>query len=204
MTVAPSPYQVPPPFDKPAVDPKSGLPTFQMAQWMQRVHAILNGTPGAGTGGVGPGAGATGGNSGGIVQQITDITDIVNVLTASSGDDPIARTFIKRVAKALGARPLPQHRPGIVKLQNGGRLLDGYGAPNGAVFGSVGDIFLQLDGTTSVAWLKTSGAQTDSGWTDIGGTASPTPIYAPLVNGDLPGPTAIADPFGQFIMVPIT
>ncbi len=30
------------------------------------------------------------------------------------------------------------------------------------------------------------------------------PIYAPLVNGDLPGPTAIADGFGQFIMVPIT
>lgn len=40
-----------------------------------------------------------------------------------------------------------------------------------------------------------------------GGTLSATgsgSIYAPLVNGDLPGPTAIADGFGQFIMVPIT
>lgn len=37
-----------------------------------------------------------------------------------------------------------------------------------------------------------------------GGSGGTTAIYAPLVNGDLPGPTAIADPFGQFIMVPIT
>ncbi len=29
-------------------------------------------------------------------------------------------------------------------------------------------------------------------------------IYAPLVNGDLPGPTAIADEYGQFIMVEIS
>ena len=28
-------------------------------------------------------------------------------------------------------------------------------------------------------------------------------IYAPLVNGDLPGPTLIADPFGQCVMVQI-
>jgi hypothetical protein len=38
-----------------------------------------------------------------------------------------------------------------------------------------------------------------------GGTlsASGTAIYAPLVNGDLPGPTLIADPYGQCIMVQI-
>ena len=35
-------------------------------------------------------------------------------------------------------------------------------------------------------------------------TSATAAIYAPLVNGDLPGPVAIADPFGQFIMTPIT
>lgn len=34
--------------------------------------------------------------------------------------------------------------------------------------------------------------------------ASASRIYAPLVNGGTPGPYAIADPHGQFIMVPIT
>lgn len=35
-------------------------------------------------------------------------------------------------------------------------------------------------------------------------TPTPTAIYAPLVNGDLPGPTLLADPFGQCVMVEIT
>lgn len=33
--------------------------------------------------------------------------------------------------------------------------------------------------------------------------ATPAGVFAPLVNGDLPGPTLIADPLGQCIMVPI-
>ena len=35
------------------------------------------------------------------------------------------------------------------------------------------------------------------------GSVSSSSIYAPLVNGDLPGPTLVADGQGQCIMVPI-
>ncbi len=203
MSTTVTPYPVPPPFDKPAVDPKTGLPTYQMAQWMQRVHALLNGTSGAGGGGTG---GSGGSNSGtGLVDQINNISNTTDFLTVASSDDPIARAMVRHLAKVLASRPLPPHRAGVVTLQNGARLVDGWGVPNGAVFGSVGDIFLQRDGTgDDVVWFKATGSQTDTGWVGAGGGGTASTIYAPLVNGDLPGPTAIADPFGQFIMVPIT
>lgn len=42
-------------------------------------------------------------------------------------------------------------------------------------------------------------------WVQGGGAApAVTSIYAPLVNGDLPGPTLIANGAGECIMVPIT
>lgn len=41
-------------------------------------------------------------------------------------------------------------------------------------------------------------------WATGTGGGCDCPVYAPLVNGDLPGPVAIADGLGQFIMVPIT
>ena len=101
----------------------------------------------------------------------------------------------------------------VVYLGNGSRVLDGYGSPNGAVFGSVGDLFLQRDGSPSaVAWAKASGEQTDAGWVPGAGSA----IYAPLANGDLPGselvgypdgmfkgPTLVSDPSGACVMVQI-
>ena len=58
----------------------------------------------------------------------------------------------------------------VMYAGNGSRFLDGYGTPNGKIFGSVGDMFVQRDGTAAVAaWEKTSGAFTDHGWTAIGG-----------------------------------
>ncbi|HUY05000.1 MAG TPA: hypothetical protein VMV33_17110 [Rhodocyclaceae bacterium] len=41
-------------------------------------------------------------------------------------------------------------------------------------------------------------------WAQSGDVSVATAIYAPLVNGDLPGPTLVADPYGQCIMVAIT
>lgn len=55
---------------------------------------------------------------------------------------------------------------GVTYLANGGRLLDGYGAPNSAVYGRVGDLYLQLDvgSTASAVWTKSSGNNTNTGW----------------------------------------
>lgn len=59
---------------------------------------------------------------------------------------------------------------GVAYLTSGARLMDGYGAPNTVVYGRVGDFYLQLDSTTPLSplWLKSSGANTNTGWTSAG------------------------------------
>lgn len=120
------------------------------------------------------------------------------VAVPSLVDTPRPPVVIERSPVA----PLP---PGdILNLHNGGRVLDGYGSPEGNVAGGIGDLYLRLDGADGTsAYLKSSGAfGSTTGWSAIGGGTSI--IYAPLVNGDLPGPTLIANGAGECIMVPIT
>lgn len=43
------------------------------------------------------------------------------------------------------------------------RVRQGNGAPAGVVFGSVGDLYLRLDGSPTL-WVKESGTNTTAGW----------------------------------------
>ena len=46
------------------------------------------------------------------------------------------------------------------------RITSGSGTPEAKVVGSVGDLYLRLDGSTSTTlYVKTSGANSASGWT---------------------------------------
>jgi hypothetical protein len=66
----------------------------------------------------------------------------------------------------------------------------------------------KLSGSAGVVALQ-QGTQYAQGVVQIGpylelnGQTLNGEVYAPLVNGDLPGPTPIADPYGQFIMAQI-
>jgi hypothetical protein len=55
----------------------------------------------------------------------------------------------------------------------------------------------KVEDALALAWLLKS-----SSTTSVSSSASGA-IYAPTVNGDLPGPTPIADPHGQFVMTQI-
>jgi hypothetical protein len=52
-----------------------------------------------------------------------------------------------------------------VRVQGGAFLRSGTGAPNGAVTGSVGDLWLRTDGgALTTLYVKESGANTNTGW----------------------------------------
>lgn len=62
-------------------------------------------------------------------------------------------------------RPVPGCVTSVL-FNTGARLSAGFGAPNGVVYGSVGDLFLRQDGTAgSVFYVKESGNLTNTGWT---------------------------------------
>lgn len=203
---------LPPLADQPIAGTGDGRPSYIMTQWMQRVSQEVS-----------PASGASGGSGGGpttLYEQVQNLTTTVaQALTIQGFADPSLPAQVAALRDVVGwlqaaidtppAVPPPAafvpRDTGILHLLNGGRVLDGYGVPNGAVFGNVGDEYLQLDGTAigGPAWFKNSGNDTDTGWLQAGSGSSGTAIYAPLVNGDLPGPTLIADPFGQCVMVEI-
>jgi hypothetical protein len=206
---------VPPLADQPISGTEDGRPSYPMIQWMQRISAQVGPVVTTGTPGTAGGSGAPGFS---LSEQVSNLTTVVNQMVTAGFTDPTIAQQIRNlntaVLRAQFAPPvLPRAQPspafpegptGVIYLANGSRILDGFGAPNGAEFGSTGDQFLQLDGTTAggVLWVKTSGHNTDTGWTQGGGSAGGA-IYAPLVNGDLPGPHLISDPFGQTVMVQI-
>lgn len=196
---APAPQRIVPPLpDQPITNP-DGRASYPMTQWMQRLAAFVGPVPTTG------GSGGSGGSSGvSLSQQITNLTSTVNNLSAGAVFDQSIPSQIAALRQLIADFLFAPRNSGIVYLANGSRMLDGYGVPNSAVAGSIGDQYLQLDGSASsgVLWVKTSGASTNTGWTQ-GGGGSGSAIYAPLVNGDLPGPTLMADPFGQCIMVEI-
>jgi hypothetical protein len=204
---APAPQRIIPPLaDQPLID-VSGRASYSMTQWMQRLSAFI--------GPVQPptSVGGTSTTNVSLSEQVSNLSTIVNqLLSAPLSDNAFASRLAQLeqeigAARALAGRPAqlpgPAFTPrpsGITYLANGARVLDGYGTPNSLVYGSVGDEYLQRDGSTAgTLWVKTSGANTNTGWTSASGE-----IYAPAVNGDLPGPSLISDPSGQCIMVPIT
>ena len=90
--------QVPPPFSQPTVDPETGLATFPMVQWMQRISAASSTGGATGptgpSGGVGPagaqgptGAGAAGATGptgpGGTFTQISATALVANAAVGS-------------------------------------------------------------------------------------------------------------------------
>ena len=64
---------------------------------------------------------------------------------------------IDYVARAVGLSPT---------YVGSARILSGTGAPESRVVGSIGDLYLRTDGSTSTTlYVKTSGARTSTGWT---------------------------------------
>lgn len=228
---APAPQRIVPPLgDQPLIQP-NGHPSFPMTQWMQRLSAFVGPVQTSGSGGSSTNLSlseqvsnltsivnslaaqtsadlAARGRLASLEQQILSL----KALLAQQRSQP--ESFVAPRAPAfvppapLPMPPAPQQNlafvagpTGITYLANGARVIDGYGVPNGVVYGSVGDEYLQLDGTlgTGVAWVKTSGALTNTGWTAV----EAGNIWAPAVSGDLPGPNLISDPAGQVVMVQI-
>lgn len=137
--------------------------------------------------------------TGGDLRQ--DIQDLQQVVVRQDILPPLPDPSSIVIEASPPVVPFPL--TGILELLNGVRVMDGYGSPESAVFGSPGDLFLRRDGAAGeAAYVKDTGDGTDIGWLPFGGGVDS--IYAPLVNGDLPGPTAVASPDGEFIMVPIT
>ena len=214
---APAPQRILPPLaDQPIATSTDGRPTYSMTQWMQRVSAQI-----------GPaqvGAGSAPGVS--ISEQVSNLTTTVTQLAASLWSDPnlpgnlaqlqreVSRirfaslagdrkhptsTQLMPAARARPGPPFQSGLSGIIYLANGSRVIDGYGAPNGAVFGSVGDGFLQRDGGVAGAfWTKTSGINTNSGWALIGPTPASASIHT--LSFSLIG----APPSGQVFPIAIT
>jgi hypothetical protein len=213
----PAPQRVIPPLADQPIANQDGRPSNPMVQWMQRLSALVGSVPPSASGGI------NGGGNLSITQQITNLNTAVNDLIAGNippdfslaGQIDALKQQIRQLLfiqqpppAAADTLAFEQRDTGIVYLANGTKIIDGYGDPNGIYNGRVGDLFLQRDGSAvlGVIWEKTSGDDTSGGWTNPAGGGPPgtSGIYAPLVNGDLPGPTLIADPLGQCVMVEIT
>lgn len=197
---------LPPLADQPIVS-ADGRPTYQMVQWMQQLAAYL-GIGGSTTTSGGAGSGAT------LPDQISSLTTLVEqaLLLASAGDAVLPaeiQTLENAVARLqIGLDAGPGHRQelpaliyvtpdtmhpppafvpptdGILHLLNGGRVLDGWGAPNGTVYGDVGDEYLQLDGTSTggALWIKNAGTNSDTGWAQPGGVQQIIVIGSAFLN----------------------
>lgn len=177
-----------------AADGSPIRPTMYFVQFLQRLVSYV-GQPNTNT----P-AGMT------ISEQVGDLNaEVESLVTRGSIGTASVTSRLYAVEQAI-ARLFGRQRPtDIVVLHNGARLLDGFGSPEGVVPGNLGDSYQQRDGGTGTSqWTKETGSPGSStGWVPTG-AGTPQVIYAPLVNGDLPGPTPIATADGQFIMVPIT
>lgn len=184
---APAPQRIVPPLgDQPLIQ-GDGHPSFPMIQWMQRISAFVGPVQDPTS------SGGSSTTNLSLSEQIANLTNVVNQLASEAGGDltlPSQLAILRQELGSLRSLLTPQPvspglafvprfvpppppgpafvppRTGVVTLANGGRLLDGYGAPNGLVFGSIGDEYLQLDGTLAggVLWIKTVGAATDTGW----------------------------------------
>lgn len=61
--------------------------------------------------------------------------------------------------------PMPQGYVEALILESGVRVLVGTGSPIGAVWGNVGDIYINIaGGSATTLYVKESGAATQSGW----------------------------------------
>lgn len=62
--------------------------------------------------------------------------------------------------------PIPNGEVDVLELTGGARILTGSGDPNGVVFGSPPDLYLNYaGGAGTTLFVKESGAATDTGWT---------------------------------------
>lgn len=226
----PAPQRVIPPLADQPITNQDGRPSNPMVQWMQRLSALVGTVPPVSDGGINGGGNLSitqqitnlnaavndlvAGNippDFSLGAQIDELKRLISQLPVIQPPvpPPTAQPFnlsISSTSVALSS-PIGARDTGILYLANGTRIFDGYGSPNSVYAGRVGDLFLQRDGSAAlgIIWEKTSGDDTLTGWTNpSGGSPSASGIYAPLVNGDLPGPTLVADPFGQTVMVPIT
>jgi hypothetical protein len=88
------------------------------------------------------------------------------------------------LAWLLGAAPVAAQAT-CTQVSDTTRICSGSGTPEGAVLGNIGDVYLRTD-TTPTVYSKTSGAGTNTGWTDvssgggggISGTAGTLPKFA--------------------------
>ena len=87
-----------------------------------------------------------------------------------------------------------------VALINTTQVIVGTGAPEGAVVGSVGDIYLRTDGAAGTTlYIKQSGAATNTGWGVIAAGSSGVPFafsgqyYSPMVEDGNSGATKTID-----------
>lgn len=208
---------LPPLGDQPIID-ASGRPSYSMVQWMQSLAAQVGGTTGGSSGGSG--------GSTTLYEQVQNLTTTVaQALTLTGSVDPTLPGQLQAILDALSrlqirldaapgrreevmpplylppvtAPGVPAFVPppdGIMHLLNGGRVLDGWGAPNGTVYGSVGDEYLQLDGTTGAGpqWIKNSGTNTNTGWGQPAGVAGVSTVVAGtgLAGGTITGTGTIS------------
>ena len=173
---------LPPIGDQPFVDAQGHL-TMYALNYLQRLSGFV-GQPATTSSGAAPPS---------IQEQVSQLFQTVQTLSSQISvslpamqDDAAAgavarlRGLVPHVAPQrhppapLAPTPLPRERAaplpptppaGIVYLANGARVLDGYGAPTGAVDGNVGDLYLRLDGSTGTTlYVKESGHATDTGW----------------------------------------
>lgn len=113
---------------------------------------------------------------------LNGLLSLINA-SASSGDLTSLSAEVTALQKEVGTGASPDISTAIATLEKEvGTLARGSAGATGA---------------TGPAGASGATGATGPGASGIG------KIYAPLTNGDIPGPDAIADPAGQFIMVQI-
>lgn len=100
----------------------------------------------------------------GFVQALSDIADLAAVVAANRID---LSALTQSIEEALVPKP-PDGAPGnvdVLYLENGVRVLTGSGSPETVVYGSVGDLYLDVaGGAGTTLYVKESGAATNTGW----------------------------------------
>jgi hypothetical protein len=99
----------------------------------------------------------------------TSSTALLTAIAAPSALPGLIQGAADAIARSLPLSQVPNGKmAGYIEFNDGTKIVSGIGAPNGAVYGSVPDIFLRRDGAAGgIMWVKTSGTNTDTGWAAV-------------------------------------